>query len=139
MKRVIIESPYAGTAPKGSSERVAQTQENVDYLRACLRDSLLRGEAPYASHALYTQPGVLDDDIAEERMHGIHAGFAWGEVADLRVFYADRGVSSGMHYGLEAAAKLGQPVEYRYLGAPWSEHVPSAMAVDLSLERETLR
>ena len=67
MKRVILESPYAG-----------DVERNVAYARACLRDSLLRGEAPIASHLLYTQPGVLDDQIPEERQMGIDAGLAWG-------------------------------------------------------------
>ena len=48
-------------------------------LRAeCLRDSLLRGEGPITSHLLYTQPGVLDDQIPEERQMGIDAGLASG-------------------------------------------------------------
>ena len=50
MKLVIIESPYAGDIEK-----------NVAYARDCVRDSLMRGEAPYASHLLYTQPNILDD------------------------------------------------------------------------------
>src|SRR5690606_40243334 len=53
---VIVESPYAA---KEFFDRV----RNQDYARAALRDSLLRGEAPFASHLLYTQAGVLDDDI----------------------------------------------------------------------------
>jgi hypothetical protein len=47
MRRVVIESPYAGDVGL-----------NLLYLRACLADSLSRGEAPYASHAIYTQPGA---------------------------------------------------------------------------------
>ena len=43
MKKVIVESPYAGDIDK-----------NVRYVRACMRDCLLKGESPYASHALYT-------------------------------------------------------------------------------------
>lgn len=54
MIRVIIESPYAG-----------DVDANLTYLRACLRDCLLRGEAPFASHGLYAQPGVLDDAIPQ--------------------------------------------------------------------------
>ena len=34
----------------------------MEYARACLRDSLLRGEAPIASHLLYTQPVASLDD-----------------------------------------------------------------------------
>ena len=47
MRQVIFESPYAGNV-----------EENVAYARAAVRDSLLRGELPIASHLLYTQPGT---------------------------------------------------------------------------------
>lgn len=102
---VIIESPYAG-----------DVQANLTYLRACLRDSLLRGEAPFASHALYTQPGVLRDDVESERAAGIHAGFAWRRLAQKTVVYTDRGISGGMRYGIEHAKEHGHSVEYRELG-----------------------
>lgn len=119
MERVIIESPFAG---KGETEedRLIDTQLNLDYLRACMKDCLVNhDEAPYASHGLYTQPGVLDDTIPEERAHGIQAGFLWGEVASLRVFYVDLGMSSGMEYGKKAAEELGQKTEIRRLGGMW--------------------
>jgi len=106
MRRVIIESPYAGNI-----------EENLAYVRAAMKDSLSRGEAPFASHALYTQPGVLNDDVPEEREWGIHAGFAWRAAAEATVVYTDYGISKGMTYGIEAAQKMGQPVEYRTLTA----------------------
>jgi hypothetical protein len=104
MRRVILESPYAG-----------DIDTNVAYARACLRDSLSRGEAPIASHLLYTQPGVLRDEHPEERQWGIDAGLAWGAAAEATVVYIDRGVSRGMEYGIENAKKSGRPVEYRNL------------------------
>lgn len=107
MKLVIIESPYAGDA-----------ERNMAYARACMADSLARGEAPYASHLLYTQPGILDDTIPGERTRGILAGFAWASRCDLRVFYKDLGMSEGMEQGLLHAET---PIEFRYLGQPWSE------------------
>ena len=51
MRLVIVESPYAG-----------DIEANVAYARACLGDCLSRGEAPFACHLLYTQPGVLRDE-----------------------------------------------------------------------------
>jgi hypothetical protein len=99
MKRVILESPFAG----------------VQYARACVRDSLLRGEAPIASHLLYTQAGILNDDIPAERQHGIDAGLAWRHVSDGTVVYTDFGVSRGMQYGIDAALSAGKSVEYRTL------------------------
>lgn len=102
MKLVIIESPYAG-----------DVEANVEYARRCVKDSLSRGEAPIASHILYTQPGILDDNIPEERSWGIDAGLAWRKVADVTVVYIDRGISKGMGYGIKAAEESGIPVEYR--------------------------
>lgn len=105
MRLVIVESPYAG-----------DVVANVDYARACLADCLRRGEAPLASHLLYTQ--VLDDDDPDERKAGIAAGLAWGRVADATVVYTDRGISRGMAAGIGRAVADGRPVEYRTLGVP---------------------
>ena len=108
MRRVILESPYAAPDERG-------LEINITYARQCIRDSLRRGEAPIASHLLYTQEGILDDNIPEERQWGIDAGLAWKEVADASVVYTDFGISRGMQYGIDAATKAGIPVEYRKL------------------------
>jgi hypothetical protein len=110
MRRVIIESPYAG-----------DVQKNKRYLRACLRDCISRGEAPYASHGLYTQPGVLRDDVPEERTAGINAGFAWRTAATATVVYENLGRSKGMDYGIEDSIRNGVPVEYRLLPESWDD------------------
>ncbi|MDO8558168.1 MAG: hypothetical protein Q7S09_03190 [bacterium] len=105
MKRVVVESPYAG-----------DVELNVAYARACMRDSLLRRrEAPLASHLLYTQSGVLDDTIPEERALGIEAGLTWGNLAEASVVYTDLGISGGMQQGIERAEKEKRPVERRRL------------------------
>lgn len=104
MIRVLVESPFAGDVAR-----------NLAYLRAAMRDCLLRGEAPFASHALYTQAGVLDDEIPDERKLGIDAGLLWGEAAEKTVVYADLGISRGMDYGINAALRAGRPIEYRSL------------------------
>lgn len=105
MKRVVIESPYAG-----------DVAANEGYARLAVRDSLLRGEAPIASHLLYTQPGVLNDDIPRERDLGMRAGFAWTRCADLVAVYVNRGVSDGMKAGVTEAICAGIPVVYRRVG-----------------------
>lgn len=108
MRRVIIESPYAG-----------DVERNLRYLRACMRDCLLRDEAPFASHGLYTQPGVLDDDKPDDRRLGIDAGFAWWMAADAIVVYDDLGISPGMRAAIGRALDIGCCVERRSLGADW--------------------
>jgi hypothetical protein len=102
MRLVIIESPYAG-----------DTDKNIDYARKCMVDSLLRGEAPFASHLLYTQNGVLNDRIPGERLLGIKAGLAWGSYADVTAVYTDLGISEGMELGIRNAISNGRDVVYR--------------------------
>lgn len=104
MRLVILESPFAG-----------DVGANIEYARAAVRDSLSRGEAPIASHLLYTQEGILDDDIPSERQWGIDAGLAWRVVSSGTVVYTDRGISKGMGYGILKAKSDGKPVEYRTL------------------------
>lgn len=112
MRCVIVESPYGAASPEG-------IERNVRYARACLADCLKRGEAPFASHLLYTQPGVLDDAVADERALGMEAGFAWLRGAEAVVVYTDLGMSSGMWLGIGRATKAKVPVEYRSLGGVW--------------------
>ena len=71
MRRIILESSFAG-----------DVGANVDYARRCVRDSIARGDAPIASHLLFTQPGILDDGLEGERELGIAAGLAWYSVAE---------------------------------------------------------
>lgn len=109
MRRVIIESPYGSDDPKILAE-------NIRYARRAVRDSLSRGEAPIASHLLYTQEGILDDNNPEERQWGIDAGLEWHAGAEATVVYTDRGISRGMKYGIAFAERLGTPIEYRTIG-----------------------
>jgi hypothetical protein len=97
MRLVIVESPYAG-----------DVETNVMYARACMLNSLLKGEAPFLEHLLYTQ--VLDDTVPAERAMGIAAGLAWrkartclyrhdmGTILEpvLPAFYVDLGWSPAM-------------------------------------------
>ncbi len=114
MRRVIIESPFVG-----------DIERNTRYLRACLADCLQRGEAPFASHGLYTQPGVLDDQDPAQRELGLLAGFAWHAMADATVVYTDLGMTPGMIEGMKHAQALvdhgDHRIECRELGGEWGE------------------
>lgn len=104
-KLCILETPYAG-----------DVEGNIEYAQKCMHDMLIRGESPYASHLLYTQPNVLDDDIEEERNLGIYAGFAWKHLDKVHtVFYIDRGMSRGMDLALRYCIENGMSYEYRKL------------------------
>ena len=104
---VILESPYSGDKET--------MRKNKTYARKCIRDSLERGEAPIASHLLYTQTGILNDAVESERAWGIDAGLAWVEVADASVFYTDLGMSDGMVEGVKAATEAQISIEFRTL------------------------
>lgn len=106
MVRVILESPFAG------NDNYTE-EEHIEYARKCVKDSLSRGESPIASHLLYTQKGILNDNIEEERLMGINAGLAWKNYADKHVFYIDLGMSKGMKYGKDYATKNNIPMEFR--------------------------
>jgi hypothetical protein len=111
MRLIILESPYA------PSERYT-LEEHIEYARACVLHSLRQGEAPIASHLLYTQPGILRDSIGIERAWGISAGLAWLAKADASVFYCDLGISRGMEQGLANATRWNIPTEQRLIGWP---------------------
>lgn len=108
-KICILESPYRGDTP-------TDTEDNMVYAQKCMHDMLLRGEAPYASHLLYTQPNVLDDSVPEERELGIYAGFAYKHLDVMHsVFYTDRGMSLGMDLALEYCREHNMSYEFRSL------------------------
>lgn len=108
MRLVVIESPFA--AGRGFS-----VEENIAYARRCMADCLGRGEAPIASHLLYTQESVLDDSVPEERKLGIEAGLRWATKAEVSIFYIDHGWSVGMLAAFARADHEGRPVEIRGL------------------------
>jgi hypothetical protein len=104
MRRVVVESPFAG-----------DIDANMKYARACIRDCLMRGESPVASHLLLTQDGILDDTNPIERAVGINAGHAWMHGAHAIVVYTDRGISEGMKAGIRSAEFHRLTIEYRSL------------------------
>lgn len=105
-KPVIVESPYGNDDP-------IEVMRNEVYCRAAIRDCLKRGEAPFASHGLYPLPGILKDHVHEDRQRGMRAGFAIGELFPTRLFYMDRGLSSGMWEGVIKAKELNQCVSFK--------------------------
>lgn len=109
--RVIVESPFAGAFA------------NVKYSRECIRHCLNQGESPFASHLLYTQKGILDDKIPDERRRGIDAAVGWLEVADYVAVYMDLGVTTGMVWGIARATKLNKPIKLRWIREERPEQV----------------
>jgi hypothetical protein len=108
MRLVIIESPFRG-------KDYNQTLLYREYADACIRDSIERGESPYASHRII--PGALDDSIPAERDKGIRVGYAWWKHAAAIVFYVDHGMSEGMHKALQRAKTMQLLIEMRKINA----------------------
>jgi hypothetical protein len=100
MKRVIVESPYAG-----------DTADNIEYAKKCCLDCIKRGEVPFASHLFFTQ--FLDDKNPDHRTIGVHMGYDFLEKAEEIVFYTDLGLSPGMEKALAKAFMEGKPVKKR--------------------------
>jgi hypothetical protein len=110
---VLIESPFAPRL--NAKDKAADRENNLVYARLAMRDCFNRGEMPFASHLLYTQPFVLNDEKADERKLGIDAGLAWGMFALKTVVYLDLGISKGMQQGIDAARDRRRLVEERTL------------------------
>ncbi len=104
-KIVTVESPYAG-----------DTARNIKYAQECIADCFKRGEAPFASHLLYTQPNILDDSKPEERKLGIETGFVFKHITNsCTVFYIDLGWSDGMQKALNYCKEYNLAFEFRSL------------------------
>ena len=100
-----IESPYDG--PNDQT-----IKRNILYARLACRWALEHGYFPYASHLFFTQPGILDDKIPEERELGIRAGKSIIKTsAKVSLFFLDLGESKGMTYGRQAAAEAGRQIK----------------------------
>ena len=102
---VVIESPWAGL---GAGERAEH------YLRQCIRDSLARGEIPWASHAMLAMTRALYEEDPDQRAEGLETNRAMIlHHAQLIAFYTDHGMSPGMSMAKRWAGMHGKPTEER--------------------------
>lgn len=106
---VVIESPFRG-------ENNEQSVRFTQYLGDAVKDCLDLGECPFASHGFYTR--WLDDNDPAQRRQGILCGYAWMANADLVAVYFDLGISEGMRWAIEHAARNAYRLEFRSL-AKW--------------------
>jgi hypothetical protein len=126
-KFVLMESPFRGN-------NYSSVELNVDYGRLCLHDCLIKGEAPFASHLLYTLPKVLNDKIPQERKMGMEAGWEIGKRADLSAVYVDL-IGDWSHFegiakGVVRAIQERRPVEFRNLPDDVLNSLDSRIIVD---------
>ena len=103
MSLVVIESPYSGNVKR-----------NVKYARRCMKMVINTGDAPIASHLLYTQEGILNDKKEEERLKGIECGITWANQADVVIFFLDYGMSKGMIAALIHYVRTGNTPKLKF-------------------------
>ena len=108
MKTVAIESPFSGDA-----------EFNLKYLDLCILDCIRRGETPYASHRMLTT--ALDDKNPRERSLGISVGMAFNCSLDIRAFYVDLGMSSGMQQARLTYERRGFAFEDRTISSIYGD------------------
>lgn len=101
---VILESPFRG-------ETEGDQRRNNRYLKLALRDSISRGECPFASHAIY--PLALNEQC--ERDLGITLGLRLGLEADFVAVYADYGITPGMEHAIDFYLSQGLTIQARQL------------------------
>lgn len=120
--RTIIESPFKPSDAEieryaGVYDRAALMRQNIQYARLLLSDCLERGEAPFASHLLYTQVWT---ELPEVRAAGIAAGLQWSHGTEQIVFGVDLGTSEGMQLSRDNASLISVQTTDRILFAGWS-------------------
>ncbi len=100
-------------------------EQNLAYARACLLDSLARGEAPIMANLLYDPAFWLDETLRADSFLAAATATAWRRAADFTVFYEDHGTSSAMRKARHWIYEKGFKSRSRYLGPPWSKHARS--------------
>lgn len=138
--RVVIESQVA--------ESEAQVERNIEYAKACIEDSLERGEAPFSPQLLYTRYSNLRERNYEghsyeqsliRRHRGTFCGYEWGKRADAVAVYVDLGISDAMAKAINEYQEYGMDVEYRSLrGDPDLKPVLLAISGKMASGKTTL-
>ena len=133
MKRVVIESPYAGNEK--------EMQINEIYGEYAMHDCLVNyNESPYASHLLYTRNHVLRDWVPEDRKLGIEAGFIWRDVAEQSNFYVDLGITDGMNLGIDDCNSKRREFKLRSLPDDlWNKFVHTCSSAGLGHMKRILK
>lgn len=101
---VCVESPWKATD-------AYSVEQHRTYAQYAMQDCFKRGEAPFASHLLYTP--ILDDDCLPERLQGIEAGLLWGVHCDFVAVYIDMGISEGMRQAIDYWGNLDKRIDRR--------------------------
>lgn len=106
-KATIILSPFMAEDP-------SKANAMARYAKRCVQDSILKMEAPVASHYFYYE--VLNSNLSIDRDIGLQSQLAWIPHADLVVAYIDMGVTQAMDLALGVAKLANKKIEFRKIG-----------------------
>lgn len=94
---------------------------NILYTRACVKDSLLRGEAPVSLTALYSLPFIEAESGLEDYIES--AILSWMPVADVVTIYTDLDSNNLVDRIEIYAAEMNRVVERRRLSVTNMQHL----------------
>jgi len=103
------------------------------YAKACLRNSLLRGETAAAMALLFD--GALDLRVEIERAAGLQAALMAVRVCHRLAVYIEKGISHEMRRVISEARDCGCPLSFRHVSSPaldlpgWVVGSPEPLAV----------
>lgn len=106
-KLVMIECPYGTEDP-------AKRELYERYAKMCLKDSLRRGEAPFAGQMFYAK--LLNTHVAPEKDVGLVSHMSWIAVADIVAIYTDLGISPSMQIAINVATIKNRQMRFRSIG-----------------------
>ncbi len=97
---IYVCSPYGGLS------------ENYHKAVEYCKHVALQGHIPFASHVMLH--GILQDDIQDQRLKGLQAGFEMIRIVDqVWVFNPDGEVTKGMKQEIDLAKQLGKTIVYK--------------------------
>lgn len=106
MTRVYIASPFRTNSPE-------LRKTYLNYLDDCIRDSLLRNEAPYVPHAYL--PRFLADSDGRQRNKALSIGTKFLLICQILAVYKNHGITEGMQGEIDTAKANGIRIEFRSL------------------------
>ncbi|ASD50523.1 hypothetical protein FDI24_gp242 [Acidovorax phage ACP17] len=106
-KRAVLISPFM-------PEDLSNAGKMLRYANRAVQDSLMRNEAPIASHAFFFG---LAPNVPIERDAGLHSQLSWIPKADVVVVYVDFGITAAMQVAINVAEVKAKKIEYRSIGA----------------------
>lgn len=95
---------------------------SYEYAVACWADSVSRRESAMPPVAMFAD-GIRGMD-EPRRVHALGGVLEWYEFAHVLAVYDDLGITAPMKASVDRARSLGQKVEYRSLGFPYSSQKP---------------